>query len=99
VKIPPPLATHIQQELWTYKKDKAFSMTPTEAINTLNHDNLDVHHIEDWKFCNKRGEMLASQKDRSNTTHTTLLWFWKGGTYPYSKLSDFARNRSSCCSH
>jgi hypothetical protein len=34
--------THIQQELWTYKKDKAFSMTPTEAINTLYYDDMDI---------------------------------------------------------
>ena len=33
--LPPLRTTHIQQELWTYKKDKAFSVTPTEAINTL----------------------------------------------------------------
>jgi len=31
----PLRTTHIQQEIWTYKKDKACSMTPTEAINTL----------------------------------------------------------------
>jgi hypothetical protein len=30
----PLRTTHIQQELWTYKRDKAFSITPTEAINT-----------------------------------------------------------------
>ena len=33
-----------------YKKDKAFSMTPTEAINTLYHDDLGVHQIDDWEF-------------------------------------------------
>jgi hypothetical protein len=27
----PLLTTHIEQELWTYKKGKTFSMTPTEA--------------------------------------------------------------------
>jgi hypothetical protein len=35
LNLTPLRTTHIQQELWTYKKDKAFSMTPTEAINTL----------------------------------------------------------------
>jgi hypothetical protein len=37
--------------------DKAFSMTPTEAINTLYHDDLDVHHIDNQNFylCNKKG--------------------------------------------
>jgi hypothetical protein len=44
LSLPPLRTTHIQQELWTYKKDRAFSMIPTEAINTLYHDDLDVHH-------------------------------------------------------
>jgi hypothetical protein len=35
LNLTPLRTTHIQQNLWTYKKDKAFSMTPTEAINTL----------------------------------------------------------------
>ena len=35
LNLTPLRTTHIQQELWTYKKDNAFSMTPTEAINTL----------------------------------------------------------------
>jgi len=42
--------THIQQELWTYKKDKAFSMTFTEAINTLYYDDMDILHIDNWRF-------------------------------------------------
>ena len=64
--------THIQQELWTYKKDEAFSMTPTEAINTLYHDDdLGVHHIDDWTFytCNKRGRG-AGHPERQKQYHT-----------------------------
>jgi hypothetical protein len=38
LSLTPLRTTHIQQELWTSKKDKAFSMTPTEAINTVYHD-------------------------------------------------------------
>ena len=46
-----PLRTmHIQQELWTYKKDKVFSSTPTEAINTLYYDDMDILHIDIWRF-------------------------------------------------
>jgi hypothetical protein len=62
-------------------------MTPIEAINTLYHDDLDVHYIDDWKFytSNNRREMLAPQKDRSNTTRTTLPRFLKDGPCPYSK--------------
>jgi hypothetical protein len=57
LSLTPLCTTHIQQEFWTYKKDKALSMTPTEAINTPYHDDLDVHHTDDCKFytCNKRG--------------------------------------------
>jgi len=38
LNLTPLRTTHIQQELWTYKKDKAFSMTPPEAINTLYYE-------------------------------------------------------------
>jgi hypothetical protein len=31
------------------KKDKAFSMTPTESINTL-YDDMDILHIDNWRF-------------------------------------------------
>ena len=50
LNLTPFRTTHIHQELWRYKKGKAFSLTPTEAINTLyhDHDDLDVHDIEDW---------------------------------------------------
>jgi len=41
---------HVQQELWTYKKDKAFSMTPTKAINTLYCGDMDILHIDNSKF-------------------------------------------------
>jgi hypothetical protein len=34
----PLRSTYIQQELWIYKKDKAFFMTLTEAINMLYND-------------------------------------------------------------
>jgi hypothetical protein len=40
MSLTPLHTTHIQQELWTYKTDKAFSMTPTEAIITLYYDDL-----------------------------------------------------------
>ena len=50
LQLTPLRTTHIQQELWTYKKDKAFSMTPTEAINTLYYDDMDILHIDNWRF-------------------------------------------------
>jgi hypothetical protein len=46
LNLTPLRTTHIQQELWTYKKDKALSMTPTEAINTLYYDDMDILHID-----------------------------------------------------
>jgi len=56
LNLTPLRTTHIQQELWTYKKDKAFSMTPTEAINTLYYDNMDILHIDNWGFPPPRKE-------------------------------------------
>jgi hypothetical protein len=54
-----PLRTpHIQQELWTYKKDKAFSLTPTETINTLYYDDMDILHIDNWRFFTPKIEMI-----------------------------------------
>jgi hypothetical protein len=50
LNLTPLRTTHIQQELWTYKKAKAFSMTPTEAINTLYYDDMDILHIDNWRF-------------------------------------------------
>ena len=50
LNLTPLRTTHIQQEPWTYKKDKAFSMTPTEAINTLYYDDMDILHIYNWRF-------------------------------------------------
>ena len=46
-------------------------MIPTEAINTLCHDDLDVHTIGDWKFyiCNKRGRD-AGPPERQKQYHT-----------------------------
>ena len=76
-----PLRTaHIQQELWTYKKDKAFSMTPTEAINTLYYDDMDILHIDNWRF------FTPKKRDRWYTpkteTITMPLWILKDGPYP-----------------
>jgi hypothetical protein len=50
LNLTPLRTTHIQQELWTYKKGKAFSMKPTEAINTLCYYDMDILHIDDWRF-------------------------------------------------
>jgi hypothetical protein len=44
-------------------------MTPTEAINTLYHDDLDVHHIDDFYTCNKRGRD-AGPPERQKQYHT-----------------------------
>jgi hypothetical protein len=45
-------------------------MTPTEAINTLYPDDLEIKILT---LATKGVKMLAPQKDRSNTIHTTLL--------------------------
>jgi hypothetical protein len=30
-------------------------LTPTEAINMLYHDDLDIHHLDDWKHLQQKG--------------------------------------------
>ena len=50
LNLTPLRITHIQQELWTYKNDKAFSMTPTQVINTLYYDDMDILHMDNWRF-------------------------------------------------
>ena len=62
LNLTPLRTTHIQQKLWTYKKDKAFSMTPTEAINTLYYDDMDILHIDNyWRF------FTPKKRDRDDT--------------------------------
>ena len=58
-----PLRTMLihQELLWTYKKDKAFSMTPTEAINTLYYADMDILHIDNWRF------FIPKKRDRDDT--------------------------------
>ena len=83
LNLAPLRTTHIQQELWTYKKDKAFSMTPTEAINTLYYDDMDILHIDDWRFFTPRKETeMIHPKDRNNTTHICPYKYWKMGPTP-----------------
>jgi len=61
LNLTPLRTTHIQQELWTYKKDEAFSMTPTEAINTLYYADMDILHIDNWRF------FIPKKRDRDDT--------------------------------
>jgi len=70
-----PLRTaHIEQELWTYKKDKTFSMTPTEAINTLYYDDVDILHIDNWRFFTpkKRDRMIPQRQKLYHTYYAPL---------------------------
>jgi hypothetical protein len=57
LNLTPFRTTHIHQELWRYKKAKAFSLTPTEAMLyvMVYHDDLDNHHIVWLYTINKRG--------------------------------------------
>jgi hypothetical protein len=85
--------THIQQELWTYKKDKAFSLTPTEAINTLYYDDMDILHIDNWRFFTPKKEAeMIHPKDRNNTTHTMPLEILKDGPYRSLNQLDWCPN-------
>ena len=98
----PLCTTHIQQELWTYKKGKAFSMTPTEAIRTLYNDDLDVHHIDDWKistFATKGVETMAPRKTGAIPHALRSYEFRKMGSAPIHGSWIGAKSQSSCCSH
>ena len=64
--------THIQQELWTYKKDKAFSMTPTETINTLYYDDMDILHIDNWRFFTPKKRDRDDTPQRQKQYHTYM---------------------------
>jgi len=80
LNLTPLRTTHIQQELWTYKKDKAFSMTPTEAINTLYYDNMDILHIDNWSFLPP-----IKETDDAPQWQEMPLWILKDGPYPLFK--------------
>jgi hypothetical protein len=62
--------THIQQELWTYKKDKAFSLAPTKAINTLYYDDMDILHIDIWRFFTPKKRNRDDTPQRQKQYHT-----------------------------
>jgi hypothetical protein len=64
----PLRTTHIQQELWTYKKDNAFSMKPTEAISTLYYDDMDILHIDNWRVF-----FTPKKRERSYTPNTETI--------------------------
>jgi len=93
LNLTPLRTTHIQQELWTYKKDKAFSLTPTEAINTLYYDDMDILHIDNWRFFTPKKEAeMIHPKDRNNTTHTMPLEILKDGPYRSLNQLDWCPN-------
>ena len=84
LNLTPLRTTHIQQELWTYKKDKTFSMTPTEAINKLYYYDMDILHIDDWRF------FTPKKRDKWYTPKTESIpqllymppWILRDGPYP-----------------
>ena len=59
-------------------------MTPTEAINTLYYDDMDILHIDDWRFFTPRKETeMIHPKDSNNTTLTTYYAsIVENGPYP-----------------
>ena len=72
LNLTPLRTTHIQQELWTYKKDKAFSMTPTEATNTLYYDDMDILHIDNWRFFTPKKRDRDDTPQRQKQYHTYM---------------------------
>ena len=83
LNLTPLRTTHIQQEVWTYKKDKAFSMTPTEAINTLYYDDMDILHIDNWKFFTPKKRYRDDTPQKQKQYHTYYApMIIKDGPYP-----------------
>jgi hypothetical protein len=57
-------------------------MTPTEAINTLYYDDMDIQHIDNWRFFTPKKREMIHPKDRNNTTLTMPLFILKNGPFP-----------------
>jgi hypothetical protein len=72
LNLTPLRITHIQQELWMYKKYKALSMTPTEAINTLYYDDMDILHIDNWRFFTPKERDRDDIPQRQKQYHTYM---------------------------
>jgi len=76
-------------------------MTPTEAIRTLYNDDLDVHHIDDWKistFATKGVETMAPRKTGA-ISYTLCSYDFRMGSTPIQSSWISAQNHSSCWLH
>jgi hypothetical protein len=54
-------------------------MTPTEAINTLYYDDMDILHIDSWRFFNpkKRDRDDTPQKQKQyHTYYAPIIFFF-----------------------
>jgi hypothetical protein len=108
LNLTPLRTTHIQQELRTYKKDKAFSMTPTEAINTLYYDDMDILHIDNWRLFAPKKRDRGDTPQRQKQYHTyyapmnierwALPLFKSVGLVPKSS-KNVARSQIKCASY
>ena len=45
-------------------------MTPTEAINTLYYDNMDILHIDNWRFFTPKKRDRIGTPQRQKQYHT-----------------------------
>jgi ubiquitin C-terminal hydrolase len=79
-------------------------MTPTEAINTLYYDDMDILHIDNWRFFTPKKETeMIHPKDRNNTTapmnfkRWALPLFNSDGLVPKTSKT-IARSQIKCAS-
>ena len=70
LNLTPLRTTHIQQKFWPYKKDKALTMTPTEAINTLYYDDMDILHIDNLRLFTPKKRDRDDTPQRQKQYHT-----------------------------
>jgi hypothetical protein len=58
-------------------------MTPTEAINTLYYDDMDIPHIDNWMFFTPKKETeMIHPEDRNNYYAPMNIERW-----PYPSLN------------
>jgi len=59
-------------------------MTPTEAINTLYYDDMDILHIDNWRFFTpkKRDRWYTPKTETIPHLLCPALWILKNGPNP-----------------
>jgi len=68
-------------------------MTPTEAINTLYYDDMDILHIDNWRFFTPKKRDRDDTPQRFKQFHTYYAPLLENGPYPSLNQLDKCPNR------